>query len=477
MKNNLAPALAFGLTLLASSVPAQATITSFTAGTAISSSAVNGNFTDLDTRVTALGTQVTGLGGNLSFAGDVVGSPNATSVVKIAGLPVSAPTATGQILYRDSNGVLAPTATPVNGQFLTFASGAWVPVTLGGDVSASGLSLTVDKIKGVAVAASPNGATRQFLAYDAGASQLVPTVIEGLGGIAIGTTTTGKIIVDATGVTGGGGIGANGGLITGGPLNLKPASDFTPLILEASATQTTPLLQIQGSGGTPLLASIDASGVFHSANFNEDASGNLRIGLGSTAPGGNALAIGKGALSASDSSIAIGVGATVPAATPNTLVFGSPANRISDIYFGAGINVSAPSLVSIHGTGGVAGGTIRVIGGIASSGAGGDVHITAGDSSGASGVGGNVLINGGTGTIASGGVGIGMTTPPQATLDVNGTARLKVHTTKPFDCNTTSPEGVLALSSYNGAVMLCICKNTSPAGWKGADGVSTCGNW
>ena len=67
-------------------------------------------------------------------------------------------------------------------------------------------------------------------------------------------------------------------------------------------------------------------------------------------------------------------------------------------------------------------------------------------------------------------VGIG-TSSPQATLDVNGYARLKAETAAPAACSTTN-DGAIALTAYN--YTLCVCRGAAAAWVSTNDGVTTC---
>ncbi len=75
------------------------------------------------------------------------------------------------------------------------------------------------------------------------------------------------------------------------------------------------------------------------------------------------------------------------------------------------------------------------------------------------------------GDFSAGSVGIGSATP-QATLDVNGYARLAKFTTAPVACDAAH-DGSIALSSAN---YLCLCINGT--GWRRAsDGTTACSTW
>jgi hypothetical protein len=70
---------------------------------------------------------------------------------------------------------------------------------------------------------------------------------------------------------------------------------------------------------------------------------------------------------------------------------------------------------------------------------------------------------------ASGNVGIG-TTAPQATLDVNGYARLTLQSSQPVACSSTN-QGAIAL---NHLAQMCACNGTS---WIFADSVGASCSW
>ena len=73
-----------------------------------------------------------------------------------------------------------------------------------------------------------------------------------------------------------------------------------------------------------------------------------------------------------------------------------------------------------------------------------------------------------TGLFVDGKLGVG-TTAPVATLDVNGTIRLKAHSGQaPFICDAVEEFGTIALdSTYD----MCVCK---PTGWRRANGGTLC---
>ena len=71
---------------------------------------------------------------------------------------------------------------------------------------------------------------------------------------------------------------------------------------------------------------------------------------------------------------------------------------------------------------------------------------------------------------ADGGIGVG-TTAPQATLDINGYARLKMNSTAPATCASTN-QGAVALTSIG---RMCVCNGGGTPVWSlTSDGVTAC---
>lgn len=102
---------------------------------------INGKKPDSNGQLTLVPNDIQGLSQSIGFAGDVIGTGNATSVVALVGTPLSpsAPTTTGQVLtFNGTNWIpQLPTVPP-----------ATTAVTMSGDITSASNTSVIDRIKG-----------------------------------------------------------------------------------------------------------------------------------------------------------------------------------------------------------------------------------------------------------------------------------------------------------------------------------------
>lgn len=122
---------------------------------------------------------------------------------------------------------------------------------------------------------------------------------------------------------------------------------------------------------------------------------------------------------------------------------------------GSGIGGGTVNIIGGHAETYFLGGDVNVIGGLADNNTSGNVYIAPGVKTGGNGAG-NVLLGIDSAGLGRGNVGVG-TTSPQATLDVNGYARLKSYNSAPIICNPTYAGSIALNSNYTG----CTCNGSS----------------